>query len=256
MTQAAPTDDDELAGAEQPFMAHLLELRTRLLRSIYGVALVTIALAVYPGPARLLDFVAQPIRAHLPPNTRLIAVDVFSPFIMPLKVLLLVGVIVAMPWVVYQIWAFVAPGLYRHEKRLALPLIVSGSLLAYTGIAFVQFLVLDRVFAFIQKFSPEAVRRHARRGLICANAAVDVSGFCSGISGTNHRDSAGAIRHCVDRKTARVSPLFHRDRLCHRCHRDPTRRALATGAGHSDVPAVRSRSAGGQMVRQRCPCRA
>ena len=124
MTQAAPTDDDELAGAEQPFMAHLLELRTRLLRSIYGVALVTIALAVYPGPARLLDFVAQPIRAHLPPNTRLIAVDVFSPFIMPLKVLLLVGVIVAMPWVVYQIWAFVAPGLYRHEKRLALPLIV------------------------------------------------------------------------------------------------------------------------------------
>lgn len=157
MTQAAPTDDDELAGAEQPFMAHLLELRTRLLRSIYGVALVTIALAVYPGPARLLDFVAQPIRAHLPPNTRLIAVDVFSPFIMPLKVLLLVGVIVAMPWVVYQIWAFVAPGLYRHEKRLALPLIVSGSLLAYTGIAFVQFLVLDRVFAFIQKFSPEAV---------------------------------------------------------------------------------------------------
>ena len=157
MTQAAPTDDDELAGAEQPFMTHLLELRTRLLRSIYGVALVTIALAVYPGPARLLDFVAQPIRAHLPPNTRLIAVDVFSPFIMPLKVLLLVGVIVAMPWVVYQIWAFVAPGLYRHEKRLALPLIVSGSLLAYTGIAFVQFLVLDRVFAFIQKFSPEAV---------------------------------------------------------------------------------------------------
>ena len=157
MSQAAPTDDDELAGAEQPFMAHLLELRTRLLRSIYGVALVTIALAVYPGPARLLDFVAQPIRAHLPPNTRLIAVDVFSPFIMPLKVLLLVGVIVAMPWVVYQIWAFVAPGLYRHEKRLALPLIVSGSLLAYAGIAFVQFLVLDRMFAFIQKFSPEAV---------------------------------------------------------------------------------------------------
>lgn len=152
MTQAAPTDDDELAAAEQPFMEHLLELRMRLLRSIYGIAL-----AIYPGPARLLDFVAQPIRAHLPPHTRMIAVDVFSPFVMPLKVLLLVGVITAMPWVVYQIWAFVAPGLYRHEKRMALPLIVAGSLLAYAGIAFVQFLVLDRMFAFIQKFAPETV---------------------------------------------------------------------------------------------------
>ena len=157
MSQTAPTDDDELAGSEQPFMEHLLELRTRLLRCIYGIALVTIVLALYPGPAQLLDFVAQPIRAHLPPNTRMIAVDVFSPFIMPLKVLLLVSVMVAMPWVVYQLWAFIAPGLYRHEKRLALPLIVSGSLLAYAGIAFVQFLVLDRVFAFIQKFSPETV---------------------------------------------------------------------------------------------------
>lgn len=157
MTQAAPTDDDELAAAEQPFMEHLLELRMRLLRSIYGIALATLALAIYPGPARLLDFVAQPIRAHLPPHTRMIAVDVFSPFVMPLKVLLLVGVITAMPWVVYQIWAFVAPGLYRHEKRMALPLIVAGSLLAYAGIAFVQFLVLDRMFAFIQKFAPETV---------------------------------------------------------------------------------------------------
>ena len=157
MADLPPQHDNELAGTEQPFMEHLLELRMRLMRSIYGIALATAALAIYPGPARLLDFVAQPIRAHLPPNTRMIAVDVFSPFLMPLKVLLLVGVMVAMPWVVYQIWSFVAPGLYRHEKRLALPLIISGSLLAYAGIAFVQFLVLDRMFAFIQKFSPDTV---------------------------------------------------------------------------------------------------
>ena len=158
MSQAAPNpNDDELASAEQPFMEHLLELRTRLLHSLYGVALATLVLAIYPGPARLLDFLAQPIRAHLPPNTRMIAVDVFSPFLMPLKVLLLVGVMTAMPWVMYQIWAFIAPGLYKHEKRLALPLIVAGSLLAYAGIAFVQFLVLDRMFAFIQKFAPETV---------------------------------------------------------------------------------------------------
>lgn len=156
MTAPNPKDD-ELTGAEQPFMEHLLELRTRLLRSLYGIALATLALAIYPGPARLLDFVAQPIRAHLPPDTRMIAVDVFSPFLIPLKVLLLLGVMAAMPWVMYQIWAFIAPGLYKHEKRLALPLIVAGSLLAYGGIAFVQFLVLDRMFAFIQKFAPETV---------------------------------------------------------------------------------------------------
>ena len=157
MADPSPKNDDELAGTEQPFIEHLLELRTRLMRSIYGIALATAVLAIYPGPARLLDFIAEPIRAHLPPNTRMIAVDVFTPFLIPLKVLLLVGVMAAMPWVMYQIWSFVAPGLYRHEKRLALPLIVSGSLLAYAGIAFVQFLVLDRVFAFIQKFSPDTV---------------------------------------------------------------------------------------------------
>ena len=138
MADPSPKNDDELTGTEQPFMEHLLELRTRLMRSIYGIALATAVLAIYPGPARLLDFIAEPIRAHLPPNTRMIAVDVFTPFLIPLKVLLLVGVMAAMPWVMYQIWSFVAPGLYRHEKRLALPLIVSGSLLAYAGIAFVQ----------------------------------------------------------------------------------------------------------------------
>ncbi len=152
-----PSPDDELAGTEQPFMEHLLELRTRLLYSIYGIALATAALAFYPGPKRLLNFIARPILAHLPPNTRLIAVDVFSPFFVPIKVLFLVATMLALPWVVYQIWAFIAPGLYKHEKRFALPLIIFGSFLAYAGMAFVQFFLLDQIFVFIQVFAPSSI---------------------------------------------------------------------------------------------------
>jgi sec-independent protein translocase protein TatC len=154
----AQTDkEDELAGTEQPFVAHLVELRDRLLYCVYGIAAAVALLAFWPGPNGLIDFIARPIRAHMPPDAKLIAVGVFSPFFVPLKVLLLVGVLAVLPWLMYQIWAFVAPGLYSHEKRFALPLIIFGSLLAYGGIAFVQFFVLDKMFGFIQGFTPESV---------------------------------------------------------------------------------------------------
>jgi sec-independent protein translocase protein TatC len=149
--------EDELAGSEQPFVAHLVELRNRLIYCIYGIVAAVILLAIWPGPNGLIDFIAQPIRAHMPPDAKLIAVGVFSPFFVPLKVLLLVAVLMVLPWLMYQIWAFVAPGLYSHEKKFALPLIIFGSLLAYAGIAFVQFFVLDKMFGFIQGFTPESV---------------------------------------------------------------------------------------------------
>ena len=151
------TKDDELAGTEQPFVQHLMELRDRLLYCIYGIALAVAVLAVWPGPNGLIDFIAHPIKAHMPPDAKLIAVGVFSPFFVPLKVLMMVGILVVLPWLMYQVWAFVAPGLYSHEKRFALPLIVFGSILAYLGIAFVQFFVLDKMFAFIQGFTPASV---------------------------------------------------------------------------------------------------
>lgn len=149
--------EDELAGTEQPFVQHLMELRDRLLYCLYGVVLAVAVLAVWPGPSGLIDFIAQPIKAHMPPDTKLIAVGVFSPFFVPLKVLMMVGVLAVLPWLMYQAWAFIAPGLYSHEKRFALPLITFGSILAYTGIAFVQFFVLDKMFAFIQNFTPDSV---------------------------------------------------------------------------------------------------
>lgn len=149
--------DDELAGTEQPFVQHLMELRDRLLYCIYGIAVAVAVLAIWPGPNGLIDFIAHPIKMHMPPDSKLIAVGVFTPFFVPLKVLMMVGILAVLPWLMYQLWAFVAPGLYVHEKKFALPLIVFGSLLAYVGIAFVQFFVLDKMFAFIQGFTPDSV---------------------------------------------------------------------------------------------------
>lgn len=149
--------EDELAGSEQPFVSHLVELRNRILYCVVGIGVAIVALALWPGPGALIDFVATPIRAHMPPDAKLIAVGVFTPFFVPLKVMLMVAVLITLPWLMYQAWAFVAPGLYTHEKRFALPLIFFGSLLAYLGIAFVQFFVLDKMFAFIQNFTPASV---------------------------------------------------------------------------------------------------
>ena len=161
---------DELAGTEQPFVQHLFELRDRILYIIAGVGVCMIILAVWPGPGGLIDWIAVPIRNHMPPDTKLIAVGVFTPFFVPLKVLMMAGLLLALPWVMYQLWAFVAPGLYAHEKRFAIPLIVFGSMLAYLGISFVQFFVLDKMFAFIQGFTPESV-----------NATPDIASYVEAI---------------------------------------------------------------------------
>jgi sec-independent protein translocase protein TatC len=148
---------DELAGTEQPFVQHLMELRDRLLYGIAGLGLCMALLAFWPGPSGLIDMIAVPIRAHMPPDAKLIAVGVFSPFFVPLKVLAMAALLLSLPWWMYQVWAFVAPGLYSHEKKFAIPLIILGSLLAYVGIAFVQFFVLDKMFGFIQGFTPSSV---------------------------------------------------------------------------------------------------
>lgn len=148
---------DELAGTEQPFVQHLMELRDRLLYGLYGLLACMALLALWPGPSGLIDLIAIPIRAHMPPDSKLIAVGVFSPFFVPLKVLMMAAFLLSLPWWMYQVWAFVAPGLYSHEKRFAIPLIFFGSSLAYLGIAFVQFFVLDKMFGFIQNFTPDSV---------------------------------------------------------------------------------------------------
>jgi sec-independent protein translocase protein TatC len=149
--------EDELAGTEQPFVAHLIELRDRLVRSLIAVGVVFAVLSYYPGPAALYDLLARPLVAQLPAGSHLIATNVISPFLVPLKITLLLAFLVALPVVLYQLWAFIAPGLYSHEKRLVLPLVVSSTLLFLAGVAFCYFFVFGRVFHFIQAFAPKSV---------------------------------------------------------------------------------------------------
>lgn len=152
-----PPLEEELAGTEQPFVAHLVELRDRLVRCFVGLVVACVLLAIYPGANALINFIAQPIMQYMPEGQKLIAVGVFSPFLVPLKVLLLTSVLLTLPWIMYQAWQFVAPGLYKHEKRFALPLILMGSLLALIGVAFVQFFVLHNMFSFLQAVTPTSV---------------------------------------------------------------------------------------------------
>jgi sec-independent protein translocase protein TatC len=149
--------EDELAGTEQPFVQHLFELRDRLLRSIYGIAAVLTVLLFYPGPSKLYDLLAMPLVKALPEGSRMIAVGVVSPFLVPIKVSVLAAVGLSLPWILYQIWAFVAPGLYKHEKKLVLPLVAASTVLFYMGSAFCYFFVFGQAFPAIQKMAPMSV---------------------------------------------------------------------------------------------------
>ncbi|WP_151448745.1 twin-arginine translocase subunit TatC [Lacisediminimonas profundi] len=149
---------DEQTGVPESFISHLIELRTRLVRASIAVLVVFILLfAVWPGPAALYDFVAQPMLSTLPHGSKMIATGVITPFMVPMKVTLLVAFMVSLPWVLYQAWAFVAPGLYTHEKRLVLPLVVSSSILFLAGVAFCYFFVFGTVFGFINDFAPKSI---------------------------------------------------------------------------------------------------
>ncbi len=148
---------DEMAGTEQPFVQHLMELRDRLLYCVYGIGAVFAVLAFFPGPSALYDLLAMPLVKTLPEGARMIATGVVSPFLVPIKVTVLAAFGVALPWVLYQVWAFVAPGLYKHEKRLVMPLVVASTLLFYTGAAFCYFFVFGQAFPAIQRMAPVSV---------------------------------------------------------------------------------------------------
>ena len=153
-----PNDqDDELAGTEQPFVSHLIELRDRLIKAIIAVGIVAGVLALWPGPGALYDILAAPLVSHLPKGATLIATSVISPFMVPLKILLMSAFLIALPVVLWQVWAFVAPGLYSHEKKLVLPLVVSSTLLFFLGVGFCYFFVFGQVFSFIQGFAPKSI---------------------------------------------------------------------------------------------------
>lgn len=144
-------------ASQDTFISHLVELRTRLMRAVVAVLAVFVVLFIYPGPSAIYDMLAQPMLASLPEGTRMIATGVITPFMVPIKVTLLAAFVLALPIVLYQAWAFVAPGLYRHEQKLALPLIASSTLLFLMGMAFCYFVVFRTVFHFIANFAPESI---------------------------------------------------------------------------------------------------
>lgn len=148
-------DPDTFEGAESGLFAHLIELRTRLIRALAGLMLVFVGLL--PFANTLYGWFAQPLLDKLPKGGQLIAVEVASPFFAPLKLAFFVAVFAVMPWLLYQAWAFVAPGLYKREKKLALPLLASALVLFYSGCAFAFFVVLPSVFGFLAKVTPKGV---------------------------------------------------------------------------------------------------
>ncbi|NCC27391.1 MAG: twin-arginine translocase subunit TatC [Gammaproteobacteria bacterium] len=142
-------------GAEQPFVSHLIELRDRLIRM--SIAIFVVFLALFPFANEIYTFVAAPLMAQLPEGNTMIATQVAAPFLTPFKLALIAAVFLSMPFLLYQFWGFVAPGLYKHEKRLATPLLISSIILFYVGVAFAYFVVFPLIFAFLSASTPDGV---------------------------------------------------------------------------------------------------
>lgn len=140
---------------EETFISHLVELRNRIIKA--SIAIIVVFLCLMPWAVHIYDLLAAPMIAALPIGRKMIATGIIAPFLIPVKVTLLLAFVIALPWVLYQFWAFIAPGLYTHERKLIAPLVISSSLLFITGIAFCYFLVFKVVFHFINNFAPKSI---------------------------------------------------------------------------------------------------
>lgn len=153
--QGAGQGPDARVEEEQPFLTHLMELRDRLMKVVLTVIVLFLGLFYFAND--IYSFVAAPLMAHLPEDAGMIATEVASPFLTPFKLTLVLAIFLAVPVILHQLWAFVAPGLYRHEKRLALPLLASSIVLFYAGMAFAYYVVMPLVFGFFTATAPEGV---------------------------------------------------------------------------------------------------
>ncbi|MDZ4151255.1 twin-arginine translocase subunit TatC, partial [Methylicorpusculum sp.] len=140
---------------ELPFISHLIELRNRILKVVLCVLVVFLGLATYAN--QIYSYLAGPLLRHLPENSTMIAIDVASPFFTPFKLALVLSVFIAVPIILYQFWAFVAPGLYKNERKMILPLLVASTFLFYLGVAFAYFVVFPLIFGFLTAAAPEGV---------------------------------------------------------------------------------------------------
>jgi sec-independent protein translocase protein TatC len=144
-------------SGQDSFISHLVELRQRVVHALVAFLVVFVALFLWPGSGTIYDLLALPLMRALPEGTRMIATGVITPFLVPMKVTALVAFLIALPYILFHVWAFVAPGLYEHEKRLAMPMVVASTLLFLFGVAFCYFFVFGKVFAFINDFAPKSI---------------------------------------------------------------------------------------------------
>jgi sec-independent protein translocase protein TatC len=142
---------------QESFISHLVELRQRLVRAVGAILAIFVLLLVWPGSGAIYDILAYPLMAALPDGAKMIATGVVTPFLVPMKVALLAAFLIALPYVLYQAWAFVAPGLYEHEKKLALPLVVGSTVLFGLGVAFCYFVVFRQIFQLIHQWAPKSI---------------------------------------------------------------------------------------------------
>ncbi len=149
------TDDQETTGAGDTFISHLVELRNRVMKA--SLAILVVFLCLMPWAGNIYDWLALPMMSALPTGSKMIATGVITPFLVPVKVTLLVAFLIALPVVLYQAWAFIAPGLYTHEKKLIAPLVISSSILFIVGVAFCYFFVFGVIFKFINEFAPKSI---------------------------------------------------------------------------------------------------
>jgi len=143
------------ADKQDSLVSHLVELRDRLIKVLLGI--VVVVLGLFPLANQLYSFMAEPLLKHLPAQSTMVAIDVASPFLTPFKLVMLAAVVVTIPWILYQAWAFVAPGLYKHERKWVLPLLASSSILFYVGMMFAYYVVFPLVFGFFTSTTPEGV---------------------------------------------------------------------------------------------------
>lgn len=236
----ADTPREPQADNEQPLVTHLIELRNRLLHAVLAVLVIFAGLVYFSND--LYTLLAGPLLAHLPAEGTMIATDVASPFLTPLKLALVASVFAAMPFILYQVWAFVAPGLYTHERKLVYPLMVSSIFLFYAGMAFAYFVVFPLVFGFFTATAPAgvAVMTDISKYLdfvltifFAFGVAFEVPIFTILLVWTGMT---------TPEKPARETPLHHRGSLRGGHAADPARRVFPDPARHPHVAAVRGRS--------------
>lgn len=152
---ASPPPDPKSPQDDMTFVEHLVELRDRLIRAL--IAVVVVLLGLFPFANKIYAVLSEPLLRHMPEGASMIAIDVASPFLTPFKLVLFLSILVALPVILYQAWAFIAPGLYKHERRLVYPLMITSTLLFYLGMAFAYFVVFPLMFAFFNAVSPDGV---------------------------------------------------------------------------------------------------